>query len=482
MTAVESPAGSSTIPATKKTTLGKPERPDEEAFRKAEAVAKRELDDAQKALSEVKNQIDLAKPGNKNPRQQELKVQLAEIRSQVAAKKASRGKIEDQIKTLQDSINARVKELNAKKNNMPYRTVADLGAAIDKLDRDVSSGKMKIVDERKALQEISALTKQKKNFPIFDEQHKTIDADRATLKSMKEQKQDPELKELNDKYDVLDKEMKAIKEEQDSAYEHINSLRDQRTAMQAVKQEKWEAVKKIQDEFYQNRNAYRTYEKEARRLRDERRAEERARLELEKKRAIATERMEAASQPALVFEIQTCESLIAYFDPSSAEAARRAKQAVAPRELAAKATREVKPIDRKPLVKEEVDYFVGGGGKKKKGKKNRGALTDSAESPTTENAPSKFNLNVAILEQLSTIDVPTPSSHEDVPQLLKLLKEKMQYFQDNQERITKENIAKAKKEIERLEKDGEKFPEEKQGSVSPGETAQPVTIDRKSVV
>jgi hypothetical protein len=50
MTAVESPAGSSTIPATKKTTLGKPERPDEEAFRKAEAVAKRELDDAQKAL------------------------------------------------------------------------------------------------------------------------------------------------------------------------------------------------------------------------------------------------------------------------------------------------------------------------------------------------------------------------------------------------------------------------------------------------
>jgi hypothetical protein len=100
---------------------------------------------------------------------------------------------------------------------MPYRSVADLEAAVAKLDRDVSSGRMRIVDEKKALQEISNLNRQKKNFTVFEEQQKIIDADKERLKEMKEKKQDPELKELNDKYGELDDQFKAIKAEQDSA-------------------------------------------------------------------------------------------------------------------------------------------------------------------------------------------------------------------------------------------------------------------------
>lgn len=167
---------------------------------------------------EVRAKIDLAKSGNsRNPRQQELKVELADIRSQVADKKGSRSKTEEQISTLQDSINARVKELNAKKNRLPYRTLADLEAAVFKLDKDVESGMMKIVDEKKAIQEINNLSRQKKTFGEMDTAQKSIDADRARLKELKDQKQDPVLKELNERYDALDKEFKAIKAEQNSA-------------------------------------------------------------------------------------------------------------------------------------------------------------------------------------------------------------------------------------------------------------------------
>ncbi|KAF8251348.1 hypothetical protein K440DRAFT_82631 [Wilcoxina mikolae CBS 423.85] len=456
---------SSTSPASKKPVVTKPERPDEEAFRKAEDAAKKELEDVQKQLNDIKAKLDSAKPGgNKNPRQQELKDELAKIRTQQAAKKSARGKVDDQIKALHDSINTRFKELNAKKGNMAYRTLADLEAAVQMLDQKVSTGQMKIVDEKKALQEISNLNKQKKNFAVIEEQQNSIDADRAKLKAMKDQKQDPELKELNDKYDALDKELNEIKAEQDSVYKNFNSLRDERTRLHALQQEKWAAMKAIQDDFYQNRQAFRAYEREARKIRDERRAKEQAEYQLQKKRAIAAERMEAASQPAFASEIITCESLIAFFDPSSAEAAKKAKLAAAPRELAAKASTEARPYEGKKkvtvLVKEEEDYFAGNGGKKKKGKKGRGAASAAEEAAETPAAAGRIDLNLGVLEELSKVDVQVPSSREEVPRVLENLRQKLQNYKDNQDKVTKENIAKAKKELEKLDKEGEQPVEE----------------------
>jgi len=211
-------------------------------------------------------------------------------------------------------------------------------------------------------------------------------------------------------------------------------------------------VKQVQDEYYQSLNAFYTYEKEARRIRDERRQKVRAEYEFQKKRAYAAERMETASQPAFTSEIITCESLVAFFDPSSVEAARKAKQAVAPRDLAARPTREVsKPTEGRVLKKQEEDYFVGTGGKKK-GKKNRSAPVAAEEAPA---ASGKINLNIGILEELAKVDVPAPASRDDYPKVLEKLRERLQHYKDNQDRVTKENIAKVQKEIEKLDRQGE---------------------------
>ena len=197
-------------------------------------------------------------------------------------------------------------------------------------------------------------------------------------------------------------------------------------------------MKQIQDEYYQNLNAFYAYEKEAKKIRDERRQKERAEYELQKKRAYAAERMETASQPAFTSEIITCESLIAFFDPSSVEAARKAKQAVAPRDLAARPTREVsKPTEGRILKKQEEDYFVGTGGKKK-GKKNRPAPAAAAEEAPAAAVSGKINLNIGILEELAKVDVPAPASRDDYPKVLEKLREKLQHYKDNQDRVTKE--------------------------------------------
>jgi uncharacterized coiled-coil DUF342 family protein len=159
--------------------------------------------------------LDNAKPGVKNPRIEELKVELNDIRSKQKAKKNTREKDEELIKALTDSINTRVKDMNTKRGGMAYRSIADLEAAVDRLEKNVSSGNMKIVEEKRALQEISQLNKQKKNFAAFEEQQAAIDADRVKLKAMKDKKQDPEAKQLSDLYDEKDKEFKALKAEAD---------------------------------------------------------------------------------------------------------------------------------------------------------------------------------------------------------------------------------------------------------------------------
>lgn len=216
-------------------------------------------------------------------------------------------------------------------------------------------------------------------------------------------------------------------------YQNLNHLRDERARLQDLQNEKWAAIKAIQDELRQARNNYRAYEREARRIREARRAQEQAEYALQKKRTVAAQRMEAASQPAFASEIITCEKLVAFFDPSSAEAAKNARLAAAPRELAAKAVTDARQYEsKKPMKvlerKEEEDFFVGGGGKKKKGKKPREDVTET----------SKIDLNLGLLEELARVDVPVPSSKEEVSAVLEKLRGKLQYYKDNQDKVTKQ--------------------------------------------
>lgn len=106
----------------------------------------------------MKQKLEFIKSPGKSPRQQELRDQLNELRAAQQAKKGGRAQIDEQIKTLDTSIKAKIKEQNASMQKMPYRTLDELEDAIKRLSASVDSGKMMIVDERKALAEICMLT------------------------------------------------------------------------------------------------------------------------------------------------------------------------------------------------------------------------------------------------------------------------------------------------------------------------------------
>jgi uncharacterized coiled-coil DUF342 family protein len=92
---------------------------------------------------------------------------------------------------------------------------------------------MKLVDEKKALQEISNLKRSRKTLEASGSVDDAITADKARIDDLKKLLDDPEAKKVSDRFDELKKEMDGLRDEGNKAYEEKNKLYDQRTELSA---------------------------------------------------------------------------------------------------------------------------------------------------------------------------------------------------------------------------------------------------------
>ncbi|KAH8724401.1 hypothetical protein GQ44DRAFT_740293 [Phaeosphaeriaceae sp. PMI808] len=422
----------------------KPEKPDEDQYKEALAKLEKEHTAAQDKLTASKAKFDLARPNNKDSpnakRQQELKTELNAIRQAQQGNKSSRSAIHEQIKKYDEQLKSRLNELKTSKGKVNFKSVEEVDQEIARLQKQVDSGMMKLVDEKKALSEITNLNKARKQFSGFEGQQKDIDAIKAKIAEQKKLLDDPEQKALSEKYTILQTELDTLKSEQDDAFKNMKALRDETDNARAEQQEKYQARKELKDAYYQQKRAFQEYEFLARKIRNEKRRQEQVQYVASKRKEAASKRLEEASAPAYCDEIMATEGLIRHFDPSALPA----KETTAASKFAASSQRTVDDAAFKGtrVGKKEADeenYFIGSGGKKgKKGKKGGAAET-------------KFNLNMGIIEELAKVGLDAPASQADVPATVEKLQEKLKFWKGDQDRKTKENIAKAQKEIERLE-------------------------------
>jgi len=463
----------STIDAgAQKPAFTKPERPDQADYDKTLAEAQKALDAAVERQKSIKAKLD-SRPNNKESpeakRQQELRARLNEIRETQKSGKSSRAQLIGQIQRLDEQLKSRITEQKTARSRVAFRSVDDIQNEINRLQAQVETGTMKIVDEKKNLAEITALNKQKKGFAGFEQAQKQIDDIKAQIAEIKKSMDDPASKALSDEYTKINTELEEIKGKQDEVFKNLNQLRDERTRANEAQQVAYTNLKDIKDKYWQAKRAYAEYEKEAYRVRRERQKAERDAYEAGKRKQVAEAKLEEASAPAYGDEIQTAQSLIRYFDPSSQEA----KAAAGPGKFAAQASRTVEATGIKGTAlprkgDADEDYFAGNGGKK--GKKNRKA--QNAASPAPEAPAGKFNLSFGVIEQLAKIDVQPPSSQAAVAGVVEQIKSKLESWQKDQDRKTQENVDKAKKEIERLEAETENS-----DSKTNGNSADNVTAD-----
>ncbi|KAL4740454.1 hypothetical protein BDV11DRAFT_185243 [Aspergillus similis] len=459
----------------------RPTKPDEETFKARLAQAEKEHAAVQEKLNQVKAKIEVAKPNNQDSpaakRQQELRAELSSIRQKQQGFKASRTSTQEKINALDATLKARIAEQNNSRTRMSFKNVDELDREIARLEKQVDSGTLRLVDEKKILADISSLRKQRKNFASLDDAQKVINDLKTQIATLKKTLDNPEAKALSDKYTEIQKELDAIKAEQDGAFKNLNALRDERTKLHAEQQAKWTAIREVKDNYYKARKAYKEYEDEAWRIRREKQKAQREAFEREKKRKIADKKLEEASRPAYTDEILVAQGLIRHFNPAYDFAALglsdKKDQASGFRAEVGRTVDDSGIKGMKVLKKEEDDYFVGTGGKK--GKKGKKGSANGSPAPSAP-AETKFNMNVGIIEDFAKVKIDPPMNQSDVPAVVEKLAAKITEWKKDQAAKTQENINKAKEEIARLDAE-ESTAIETNGKTSEKDAAAEVTDD-----
>ncbi|KAH6607573.1 nuclear segregation bfr1 [Trichoderma cornu-damae] len=428
----------------------RPTRPDENAFKEELAKAEKEHKAAMDNLNAIKAKIDAVTPGkNKtqaNPilkRRQELIAQLTEIRQKQAGGKNARMSKLDQIKRLDEQLRGRVNEQKVAKAKVPFKNVEDVDRQIASLEKQVNAGTMKLVEEKKALADISNMRKVRKNFSQLDESQKQIDDMRAKIKEIKDSMDDSEQKALSEQYNKVQAELDIIKAEQDEAYKSLSLLRDERTKLQAEQQGKFSVIRKLKDDYYTQKKAFQTYEREAREKHRERQRLERERHVQERKKADAERVLAEASEPAYLDEIRRASGLLVFLDPTFKS---EKTPLVASSGLTAQAQRTVAETGFKgiKLVRKEDrdgDYLPA----QSKGKKGKKGNSGGA-------AQKGFNCPPSLVEDCTFLNIEPPMRKDDVPGLIEKVKAKLEHWKEDQAAQTQRNIEKAKKKLEELEK------------------------------
>ena len=346
--------------------------------------------------------------------------------------------------------------MSSKKSKAPYKSSQEIdnqityvkivkysvrspysGLSFSKLTKQVETGSMKLVDEKKALNEISSLRRVRKTVEDFQAEQDSIDADRKELDELRKQLDDPEVKAASERFDKIKNELDELKKESDVAYGSRNQLYDERKQYQELLDELWSRKKEAQTAYRQESDKYYQQVKEDRAKRAEKQLAQRKAEEVEKKKAHAEQLLDDARHPAFAAEIQDCQTLIDYFSAKTGAAeATTSSSLYTKNEVAGAPKLELRQVDSTGLVLKkkkgdtEENYFVA---KKKPPVPKKGTSTP-VPAPPKENPSSnsqQLQLPFGTLSGLLALSIPPPANAGDVPRVVEDLKTKKAWFQAN---------------------------------------------------
>lgn len=180
----------------------------------------------------------------------------------------------------------------------------------------------------------------------------------------------------------------------------------------------------------------------------------------------ATKLLDDAKVPAFQAEIEDCTTIINFLSGTSTATPASVSQPLYEKKAVAGVQKlEGRKVDssdleglviRKKKGDDDEDLFGGFSKKNKGGNAKKGSsgvsTPKSTATPPAEKAPdAKLNLPFSILSSILALSIPPPVSSADVARTIENLKTKKAWFEGNQAVRTRENIAKAEKEIARLE-------------------------------
>ncbi|ORY08105.1 hypothetical protein K493DRAFT_309914 [Basidiobolus meristosporus CBS 931.73] len=388
---------------------------------------------------------------NKGPggdRRSQLLDKLQDIRTKQAEIKKSKQSIRDQMNALNSEIKRKVGEMRDSKDKSPFKTLKEIETQIETLEHQLESGSLKLIEEKRVVNEISNLKKSRKNAESFEAQQQSIDEDKKKIEDLKVLLDDPKNKALNDEYNAIQAELDELSKGRESERNKRNELFNERNRLQKELDTIYNRKRAVQDAYRHANNEYYKWQQEDRTRRQEQfRVKKQQEIEEQKAAAAAQER-ELAEIPAFLEEINNCDTLLNFLQQYSSDQSAPEKTD----NVAALANLNIREPDTSNNVpegfvlkkKSDDDYFAGGKASKKNKNKNK-----------NEAKASTFKLPLSIMEQLWALKLDVPVSAADCDKTIAAIKEKKKWFEDNQERVTAQNKAKAEAKIAALNKSEE---------------------------
>lgn len=138
------------------------------------------------------------------------------------------------------------------------------------MESEVDSGKLKLVDEKKNLKRIADLRSLRKQLSTHTVQEESIKVDITKRKALQDELNNatstPEAKGLADEFNRIRDEMTKLRSENDEAFAKRGELRAQREDLQKQRDKAYENKKSVQDEYYKQRDAYRVWTEQTRKV------------------------------------------------------------------------------------------------------------------------------------------------------------------------------------------------------------------------
>ncbi|CAG8439794.1 7371_t:CDS:2 [Ambispora gerdemannii] len=408
----------------KKNNLKRPSNSSEEAFQKSIDEIKNTIDKLQAEMTVINEKINNADRSSASLKKDELREKQSEIRKK-------RTQTRELLKNMNDSFQRKKRELRMNKDKSQYKTTKEVDNQIIKLEKQIESGSLKIIEEKRIVAEISQLKKLKKTVESFDIQQFIIDEEQKAIDELRKTLDDDEIdmKKYNSEFDQLKNEL-----------DEINVLYDEKKRIRELIANEIENRREI----INARNQFRQQQDEERRRRWEAQKEKKEQYEAQKRADIAARIREDASIPAFQNEIYTCDALINYFQTFQGNG-KANEQTPAATSAFSTNIRELDTSSNMPegmiLTKKadrNDDYFIG--------KKN-----SSKKKTPKDKKSTSFNLDIDILQQLTTVKVSIPINVADIGKTIEDLIARKDYYLENQLKVTNENIEKAEAEISALE-------------------------------
>ncbi|CEG69635.1 hypothetical protein RMATCC62417_05682 [Rhizopus microsporus] len=410
-------------------------KPNEEEYKKNIESINASIEKIQKQFDAVKDKIAKLPAKGDNSRREQIKTELAEIREKQAELKKSRKAVYEQLDALNESIRKKVTVVKGFQSKIPYRSTEEVDARISELERKIEAG-VRIVEEKKMLQEISLLKRNRLSFEDIDQQQNEINRERAIYDELKKNIDDSEAKKLSDRYEQLDAEFKTIQEDQNKQREARNKLYDERNRLKGLLDEEYNKLRTLRDEHRKNNDEYYTFIRKLREWKKEQEQLRKVQEENERRQEAAKQELELASLPAFENEIALCDNLSAFLESYLSPNHKNDASADS------SASEIANAFEGMVIKKKEDDFFFVGNNKKKHGK-NKEAVKDTKKSDA-------LKLPLSTMEAFFDIKVTVPTKISEIPTTLQKLKERKEHFIKEQPKATEANRKKAEERIQAM--------------------------------